>query len=377
MTTMQALVKRHAQPGLWLEEVPVPTIGINDVLIKVLRTGICGTDVHIYKWDDWAAKTIPVPMVVGHEFVGQIVEVGSNVHDFHVGEIVSGEGHVVCGHCRNCLAGRRHLCKDTKGVGVNRPGAFAEYLSLPQTNVWVHDAQFENRLSVRENGDSEVGASTENSSTIAERKKSLGRDIESIFDPFGNAVHTALSFDLLGEDVLITGAGPIGIMAVAIAKHAGARYVVITDVNPYRLELAKKMGATRAVDVRTQKLTDVQHELGMKEGFDVGLEMSGNPAAFRDMLANMCHGGKIAMLGIPEKEMAIDWNTVVFNMLTIKGIYGREMYETWYKMTVMLQSGLDISPVITHRFGYRDFQKGFDAMLSGQSGKVVLTWAEG
>ncbi len=377
MNTMQALVKRHAQPGLWLEEVPVPTIGINDVLIKVLRTGICGTDVHIYKWDDWAAKTIPVPMVVGHEFVGQIVEVGSNVHDFHVGEIVSGEGHVVCGHCRNCLAGRRHLCKDTKGVGVNRPGAFAEYLSLPQTNVWVHDAQFENRLSIRENGDPEVAASTENSSTIAERKKSLGRDIESIFDPFGNAVHTALSFDLLGEDVLITGAGPIGIMAVAIAKHAGARYVVITDVNPYRLELAKKMGATRAVDVRTQKLTDVQQELGMKEGFDVGLEMSGNPAAFRDMLANMCHGGKIAMLGIPEKEMAIDWNTVVFNMLTIKGIYGREMYETWYKMTVMLQSGLDISPIITHRFDYRDFQKGFDAMLSGQSGKVVLTWAEG
>jgi threonine 3-dehydrogenase len=346
MKTMQALVKRHAQPGLWLEEAPVPTIGINDVLIKVLRTGICGTDVHIYKWDDWAAKTIPVPMVVGHEFVGQIVETGSNVHDFHVGEIVSGEGHVVCGHCRNCLAGRRHLCKDTKGIGVNRPGAFAEYLSLPQTNVWVHDPN-------------------------------IPRDVQSIFDPFGNAVHTALSFDLLGEDVLITGAGPIGIMAVAIAKHAGARYVVITDVNPYRLELAKKMGATRAVDVRSQSLADVQGELGMKEGFDVGLEMSGNPAAFRDMLAAMCHGGKIAMLGIPEKEMAIDWNTVVFNMLTIKGIYGREMYETWYKMTVMLQSGLDISPVITHRFGYREFQKGFDAMLSGQSGKVVLTWAEG
>jgi threonine 3-dehydrogenase len=375
MNTMQALVKRHAQPGLWLEEVPVPTIGINDVLIKVLRTGICGTDVHIYKWDDWAAKTIPVPMVVGHEFVGEIVEVGSNVHDFHVGEIVSGEGHVVCGHCRNCLAGRRHLCKDTKGVGVNRPGAFAEYLSLPQTNVWVHDAQFENRLTVRDSGEPQDAGST--SQSIAERKKSLGRDIQSIFDPFGNAVHTALSFDLLGEDVLITGAGPIGIMAVAIAKHAGARYVVVTDVNPYRLDLAKKMGATRAVDVRTEKLADVQHELGMKEGFDVGLEMSGSPVAFRDMLANMCHGGKIAMLGIPEKEMAIDWNTVVFNMLTIKGIYGREMYETWYKMTVMLQSGLDISPVITHRFNYRDFQKGFDVMLSGQSGKVVLTWAEG
>ncbi len=348
MKTMQALVKRHAQPGLWLEEVPLPTIGINDCLIKVLRTGICGTDVHIFKWDAWAQKTIPVPMVVGHEFVGQIVDVGSNVHDFHLGDIVSGEGHVVCGHCRNCLAGRRHLCKDTKGVGVNRPGAFAEFLSLPQTNVWVHDTH-----------------------------TPIPRDVQSIFDPFGNAVHTALSFDLLGEDVLITGAGPIGIMGVAIAKHAGARYVVITDVNPYRLELAKKMGATVAVDVRTQTLTDVQRQLGMKEGFDVGLEMSGNPQAFRDMLASMCHGGKIAMLGIPEREMAIDWNLVVFNMLTIKGIYGREMYETWYKMTVMLQSGLDISPVITHRFGYQDFQQGFDAMLSGQSGKVVLTWAEG
>lgn len=335
-----------------MQEVPVPSIGINDVLIQVLRTGICGTDVHIYKWDDWAQKTIPVPMVVGHEFVGRIVEVGSNVHDFRVGHIVSGEGHVVCGRCRNCLAGRRHLCKDTKGVGVNRPGAFAEYLSLPMTNVWVHD-----RLSI---GD-----------------ESLARDVQSIFDPFGNAVHTALSFDLLGEDVLITGAGPIGIMAVAVAKHAGARYVVITDVNPYRLELAKKMGATLAVDVRSTTLADAQKQLGMKEGFDVGLEMSGNPAAFREMLANMAHGGKIAMLGIPTAEMAIDWNTVVFNMLTIKGIYGREMYETWYKMTVMLQSGLDLSPVITHRFAANDFQQGFDAMLSGQSGKVILKWADG
>lgn len=346
MKTMKALVKRHAQVGLWLEEVPVPTIGINDVLIKVLRTGICGTDVHIYKWDAWAQKTIPVPMVVGHEFVGEIVEVGSNVHDFHVGEIVSGEGHVVCGHCRNCLAGRRHLCKDTKGIGVNRPGAFAEYLALPQTNVWVHDPN-------------------------------IPRDVQAIFDPFGNAVHTALSFNVLGEDVLITGAGPIGIMAAAIVRHAGARYVVITDVNPYRLELARKMGATLAIDVRTESIADAQNKLGMKEGFDVGLEMSGNPAAFRDMLANMCHGGKIAMLGIPEKEMSIDWNTVVFNMLTIKGIYGREMYETWYKMTVMLQSGLDIAPVITHRFPYTEFQQGFDVMLSGNSGKVVLTWAEG
>jgi threonine 3-dehydrogenase len=346
MNTMRALVKKHARPGLWLDVVPIPEIGINDVLIQVLRTGICGTDVHIYNWDAWAQKTIPVPMVVGHEFVGRIVAVGSNVRDFHEGEIVSGEGHVVCGHCRNCLAGRRHLCKDTKGVGVNRPGAFAEYLSLPMTNVWVHDT-------------------------------SIPRDVQAIFDPFGNAVHTALSFDLLGEDVLITGAGPIGIMAVAVAKHAGARYVVISDVNSFRLELAKKMGATLAVDVRNETIADAQKRLGMKEGFDVGLEMSGNASAFRDMLANMCHGGKIAMLGIPEKEMSIDWTTVVLNMLTLRGIYGREMYETWYKMTVMLQSGLDISPVITHRFAAEDFQQGFDVMLSGQSGKVVLTWREG
>ncbi|MBY0523234.1 MAG: L-threonine 3-dehydrogenase [Gemmataceae bacterium] len=340
---MKALVKRRSEPGLWLEDVPRPEIGVNDVLIRVDRTGICGTDLHIYKWDDWARKTIPVPMVVGHEFVGEIVAVGSNVADFHPGEIVSGEGHVVCGRCRNCLAGRRHLCADTKGIGVNRPGAFAEYLSLPMTNVWHHEA-------------------------------SIDRDVASIFDPFGNAVHTALSFDLLGEDVLITGAGPIGIMAAAVARHAGARFVVITDVNPYRLELAQRMGVTRAVDVRTEKLVEVQNNLGMREGFDVGLEMSGNPNAFRDMLASMAHGGKIAMLGIPEKEMAIDWNLVVFNMLTIKGIYGREMYETWYKMTVMLQSGLDIRPVITHRYHYSEFQKGFDAMLSGESGKVILKW---
>lgn len=346
MKTMRALVKKHAKPGLWLDEAPIPTIGINDVLIKVLRTGICGTDVHIYNWDAWAQKTIPVPMTVGHEFVGQIVEVGSNVKDFHPGEIVSGEGHVVCGHCRNCLAGRRHLCKDTKGVGVNRPGAFADYLSLPMTNVWVHDP-------------------------------AIPRDVQSIFDPFGNAVHTALSFDVLGEDVLITGAGPIGIMAAAVVRHAGARHVVITDVNPHRLELAKKMGVTLALDVREHSLADAQKRLGMKEGFDVGLEMSGNEKAFREMLANMCHGGKIAMLGIPEKEIAIDWTTVVFNMLTIHGIYGREMYETWYKMTVMLQSGLDISPVITHRFAAEEFEKGFEAMRSGQSGKVILTWNEG
>ena len=340
---MKALVKQKSEPGLWLEDVPEPKIGINDVLIKVHRTGICGTDVHIYKWDAWAKKTIPVPMVVGHEFVGEIVEVGSNVVDFHVGDLVSGEGHVVCGRCRNCLAGRRHLCAHTKGVGVNRPGAFAEYLSLPMTNVWHHH-------------------------------ESIDRDVASIFDPFGNAVHTALSFPVLGEDVLITGAGPIGCMAAAVVRHAGARYVVVTDVNPWRLDLAKRMGATRVVDVRSEKLVDVQRELGMTEGFDVGLEMSGNPDAFRDMLAQMCHGGKIAMLGIPSEDIAIDWNTVVFNMLTIKGIYGREMYETWYKMTVMLQSGLDVSPVITHRFHYTDFQQGFDAMLSGQSGKVILNW---
>jgi len=342
--TMKALVKREAQPGLWLEEIPVPEIGINDVLIRIKKTGICGTDVHIYKWDAWAQKTIPVPMAVGHEFVGEVVSVGNNVTDFHPGEIVSGEGHVVCGTCRNCLAGRRHLCAHTRGVGVNRPGAFAEYLSLPMTNVWHHAPD-------------------------------IDAEVASIFDPFGNAVHTALSFDVLGEDVLITGAGPIGIMAAAVVRHAGARHVVVTDLNPYRLDLALKMGATRAVDPRTTPLSDVQKGLGMKEGFDVGLEMSGNPSAFNDMLANMAHGGKIAMLGIPEKEMAIDWNLVVFNMLTIKGIYGREMYETWYKMTVMLQSGLNIKPVITHRFHFTEFQKGFDAMLSGQCGKVVLDWA--
>lgn len=343
---MQALVKKKAEPGLWLDEVPTPGVGINDVLIKILRTGICGTDLHIYKWDAWAQKTIPVPMAVGHEFVGRIVEVGSNVKDFHVGDIVSGEGHVVCGRCRNCLAGRRHLCKDTQGVGVNRPGAFAEFLALPMTNVWVHDP-------------------------------TIPRDVQSIFDPFGNAVHTALSFDVLGEDVVITGAGPIGCMAAAVVRHAGARHVVVTDVNPYRLGLAKKLGATLAVDVRSASLRDVQKQLGMKEGFDVGLEMSGNGQALRDMLANMCHGGKIAILGIPDREIAIDWNLVIFNMLTLKGIYGREMYETWYKMTVMLQSGLDLTPIITHRFDYCDFQKGFDAMLSGDCGKVVLTWSEG
>jgi threonine 3-dehydrogenase len=356
MRTMKALVKKKAAVGLWLDEVPVPAIGINDVLIKVLRTGICGTDLHIYKWDAWAQKTIPVPLVVGHEFVGHIVEVGSNVKDFHRGEIVSGEGHVVCGRCRNCLAGRRHLCKDTQGIGVNRPGAFAEYLALPMTNVWVHESV--------PAGSS--GALTANA-----------RDVQAIFDPFGNAVHTALSFHVLGEDVLITGAGPIGCMAAAVARHAGARHIVVSDMNPYRLNLAKKLGATLTIDVRSQTLAEAQKQLGMKEGFDVGLEMSGNPSAFQTMLANMAHGGKIAILGIPEHEFAIDWNTIIFNMLTLKGIYGREMYETWYQMTVMLQSGLDISPVITHRYPYEQFQKGFDAMLWGDCGKVVLTWSDG
>ena len=340
---MKALVKSRAEPGLWLEDVPEPKVGINDVLIRVHRTGICGTDVHIYKWDDWAAKTIRVPMVIGHEFVGEIVEVGSNVTDFRAGQIVSGEGHVVCGRCRNCLAGRRHLCADTKGVGVDRPGAFAELLVLPMSNVWVHPDD-------------------------------IDKDVAAIFDPFGNAVHTALSFPVLGEDVLVTGAGPIGIMAAAVARHAAARYVVITDVNPYRLELARRMGVTRAVNPREQSLKDVQKELGMLEGFDVGMEMSGNAQAFRDMLGNMAHGGRIAMLGIPDKEMAIDWNTVIFHMLTIKGIYGREMYETWYKMNVMLESGLDIKPVITHHFRYREFLKGFEVMMTGNSGRVVLDW---
>jgi threonine 3-dehydrogenase len=340
---MKALVKSKAERGLWLSDVPEPRPGINDVLMRVHRTGICGTDLHIYKWDEWAAKTIPVPLVVGHEFVGEVVEVGSNVADFQPGQIVSGEGHVVCGRCRNCLAGRRHLCADTQGVGVNRAGAFAEYIVLPMTNVWVH-------------------------------ADGMDEDVAAIFDPFGNAVHTALSFPVLGEDVLVTGAGPIGIMAAAVARHAAARHVVITDLNPYRLELARKMGVTLAVDPRETSLPDVQKKLGMSEGFDVGMEMSGNGQAFRDMLTNMAHGAKIAMLGIPAREMAIDWNTVIFSMLTIKGIYGREMYETWYKMTVMLQCGLDIKPVITHRFPYTDFERAFEVMDSGNSGRVLLNW---
>jgi threonine 3-dehydrogenase len=342
---MKALVKAQAEPGLWLQDVPEPEPGLNDVLIRVDRTGICGTDLHIYNWDAWARETIPVPMVVGHEFVGEVVEVGHNVPDFKVGDIVSGEGHVVCGRCRNCMAGRRHLCMDTKGLGVNIPGAFAEYVKLPMTNVWHQDP-------------------------------AVPLDVASIFDPFGNAAHSALQFKALGEDVLITGAGPIGIMAAAIVKHAGARYTVITDVNPYRLALAEKLGVTRAVDVSKTSLEDVRKQLGMHEGFDIGLEMSGNAAAFRDMLANMCHGGKIAMLGIPSGEMAIDWQQVIFNMLTIKGIYGREMYETWYMMTVLIQSGLDIGPVITHRLPYDEFEEGFEAMNQGQCGKVILSWRE-
>jgi threonine 3-dehydrogenase len=340
---MKALVKSKRERGLWLDDVDVPKIGINDVLIRVHRTGICGTDLHIFQWDDWAQKTLHVPLVIGHEFVGEVVETGSNVADFFPGDIVSGEGHVVCGRCRNCLAGRRHLCAHTQGVGVNRAGAFAEYIALPMTNIWRHHP-------------------------------SIDEDIAAIFDPFGNAVHTALSFPVLGEDVLITGAGPIGLMAAAVARHAGARYVVITDVNPFRLDLARKMGATLALNIQEGSLADAQKKLGMLEGFDVGLEMSGNGDAFRGMLTNMSHGAKIALLGIPKHEITVDWNTVIFNMLTIKGVYGREMYETWYKMTVMLQSGLDISPVITHRFHYEEFPKAFEAMETGKSAKVILNW---
>lgn len=345
MKTMKAIVKRKPEPGLWIDEVPIPEPGVNDVLVKIMKTAICGTDVHIYNWDAWSQKTIPVPMVIGHEFAGRVERVGANVTDFHPGDIVSGEGHIVCGRCRNCLAGRRHLCMNTSGVGVNRTGAYAEYLCIPVTNVWYADPK-------------------------------IPLDVLSIFDPLGNAVHTALSFDVLGEDVLITGAGPIGIMAAAIVKHAGARYVVITDVNPYRLELARKMGVTLALDVRSESVKDAQKKLGMKEGFDVGLEMSGNPAGLRDMIANMCHGGKIALLGIIPPDTAVDWNTVIFNGLFIKGIYGREMYETWYKMTSMIQSGLNVTTVITHCLHYTDFERAFQIMRSGSSGKVILDWTQ-
>lgn len=340
---MWALVKAKPEKGIWLEEVPRPAVGPNDVLIKIHKTAICGTDIHIYNWDAWSQATIPVPMHVGHEFVGEVVSWGSNVDGYFVGEIVSGEGHIVCGKCRNCLAGRRHLCMDTRGVGVNRPGAFAQYLSIPSENVWPCAG-------------------------------GISEDIIACFDPLGNATHTALSFDLIGEDVLITGAGPIGIMAAAICRHVGARYIVVTDVNDYRLGLATKMGATRVVNVAREDLRDVMQTLAMKEGFDVGLEMSGNASAFRTMIDVMHHGGKVAMLGIPSEDVKIDWNKVVFNGLQLKGIYGREMYETWYKMTSMLQSGLDISSVITHRFDIRDFQAAFEVMASGQSGKVVMDW---
>ena len=342
---MKALVKTQDARGLWLEDVPEPAMGINDVKIRVLYTGICGTDLHIYEWDAWASKTIPIGLVIGHEFVGEVVAVGANVMDVLPGQMVSGEGHVVCGRCRNCLAGRRHLCAHTRGVGVNRDGAFAEYIVLPMSNIWQHAQDIE-------------------------------PEVAAIFDPFGNAVHTALAFPVLGEDVLVTGAGPIGIMAAAVARHAGARHVVISDPNPYRRALAEKVGVTLAVDPTATTLGAVQSELHMSEGFDVGLEMSGNPHAFRDMLKNMSHGGKIAMLGIPSEEIAIDWNRVIFNQLTLRGIYGREMYETWYKMTVMLESGLDISGVITHRLNWKDYEEGFAAMRSGSSGKVVLDWRD-
>lgn len=343
MKTMKALVKKEAKEGLWLEDVPLPDYGINDVLIKIQKTGICGTDLHIYNWDEWAQKNIKTPMTIGHEFVGTIIEAGSNVHDFKPGDIVSGEGHIVCGRCRNCLAGRRHLCPETTGLGVNRDGAFAEYVSIPVTNAW--------HCSPR-----------------------VPIETYAYFDPLGNAVHTALSFDVLGEDVLITGAGPIGIMAIVIVKHAGARHVVITDVNDYRLELAKKMGVTLALNVRTESIADSQKRLGMLEGFDVGLEMSGNSQALKDMIANMAHGGKIAILGIQPSNTSIDWNSIVFKGLLIKGIYGREMYETWYKSTMMIESGMDITHVVTHRFPYHHFQTAFEIMRSGKSGKIILDW---
>jgi threonine 3-dehydrogenase len=342
---VKALVKAESRPGLWLKDVPEPEMGINDVKIRVLYTGICGTDLHIHDWDAWASATIPIGLVIGHEFVGEVVAVGANVPDVHPGQLVSGEGHVVCGRCRNCLAGRRHLCAHTRGVGVNRDGAFAEFIVLPMSNIWHH-------------------------------APGIAPEVAAIFDPFGNAVHTALAFPVLGEDVLVTGAGPIGIMAAAVAKHAGARHVVISDPNAYRRDLAEKVGVTRAIDPRGTALKDVMADLHMSEGFDVGLEMSGNPGAFRDMIGHMSHGGKIAMLGIPSQEMAINWNQVIFNQLTLRGIYGREMYETWYKMTVMLESGLDISPVITHRLNWREYERGFDAMRSGNSGKVILDWRD-
>jgi threonine 3-dehydrogenase len=341
---MLALVQTHTRPGLALTEVPRPEAGINDVLIKVEKAGICGTDLHIESWDAWAARTIVPPLIVGHEFAGRIVEVGSNVSDFRIGDFVSGEGHVVCGRCRHCLAGRRHLCAHSIGLGVGRDGAFAEYVSLPMTNVWHHWS-------------------------------GIDEEVAAIFDPFGNAVHTALRFEVLGEDVLISGAGPIGLMATAVVRHAGARYVVVSEPNAYRRAIADRMGATRVIDPTVTDLAEVQRDLGMVEGFDVALEMSGNPEAIRSAIAAMAHGGKLAQLGIPEAEVNLDLDAIIFKMLTISGIYGREMYETWYKMSVMLQSGLDIRPAITHRFAFRDHAAAFETARSGESGKVLLDWS--
>jgi threonine 3-dehydrogenase len=341
---VKALVKKHAEPGLWLTEVPEPTIGPDEVLIKVLRTGICGTDLHIRKWDGWAQQTIKTPMTIGHEFVGEVVEIGPAVADVNVGDLVSGEGHLVCGKCRNCLAGRRHLCRNTIGLGVNRDGAFAEFVSLPASNVWVH-------------------------------RVPVDLDVAAIFDPFGNAVHTALSFPLVGEDVLVTGAGPIGIMAAAVAKHAGARHVMITDVSQYRLDLARQVGVSLALDVSEHSIEEGQQKLGLREGFDVGLEMSGRPEALRSMIDNMTHGGKIAMLGLPADEFAINWAKVVTSMITIKGIYGREMFETWYAMSVLLEGGLDLTPVITGRYPAEEFEAAFDEAAGGRCGKIILDWS--
>ncbi|MFI1255407.1 L-threonine 3-dehydrogenase [Streptomyces netropsis] len=340
---MKALVKQYAEPGLWLMDVPEPEVGPGDVLIKVLRTGICGTDLHIRSWDGWAQQAVATPLVLGHEFVGEVAAVGADVPDIAVGDLVSGEGHLVCGKCRNCLAGRRHLCRSTVGLGVGRNGAFAEYVALPASNVWVH-------------------------------RTKVDLDVAAIFDPFGNAVHTALSFPLVGEDVLITGAGPIGIMAAAVARHAGARNVVITDVSESRLAIARKAGANLALNVAQSDIADAQRQLGLKEGFDIGLEMSGRPEAMRDMVANMTHGGRIAMLGLPAEEFAVDWSKIVTSMITIKGIYGREMYETWYAMTVLLEAGLDLSPVITGKYGYQDFDAAFDEAATARSGKIILDW---
>lgn len=343
MAKMDALVKKYAEPGLWLEQVEIPKIKDDEVLVKIHKTAICGTDVHIYNWDAWSQKNIKTPMTIGHEYVGEIVELGKLVTDYKIGDVVTGEGHIVCGKCRNCRGGKQHLCKNTIGIGVNRDGIFAEYAAIPARNLF-------------------------------KTSKDVPEELYSIFDPFGNATHTALSFNMVGEDVLITGAGPIGIMAVAIAKHVGARHVVITDINDYRLDLAKKLGATRAVNTKNEDLTKVMADLGMTEGFDVGLEMSGNGIAFNQMLANMINGGRIALLGIQQPDTKVDWDRIIFGGLFIKGIYGREMFETWYKMNSMIQSGLDISPIITHRFDYKDFKEGFEIMRSGKSGKIILNW---